>query len=144
MRNYSEIGCLTLLGVTLTVYVAAGNCQPGESVSDWSQKNINAESNNIAAKASGGKHYFVTVSARAYTENISAGSVSGIIARDITETNDFSLMSLPHNASFLSLQDITSSSISDFHVTSSVIPFDVLISNPFLSFSGEIRAGPLS
>ena len=40
MRNYSEIGCLTLLGVTLTVYVAVGHSDEGNLMPDRSAENV--------------------------------------------------------------------------------------------------------
>ncbi|PRZ00118.1 hypothetical protein DFO77_103216 [Marinilabilia salmonicolor] len=62
VRNYSEIGCLTLLGVTLTVYVAVGACQPHEGWPDSPEKNISAEEVVKALREGNGKHYFVKIS----------------------------------------------------------------------------------
>lgn len=62
MRNYSEIGCLTLLGVTLTVYVAVGACQPYEEWGDSPEKNISAEEVVKVLRESKGKQYFLKIS----------------------------------------------------------------------------------
>lgn len=44
MRNYSEIGCLTLLGVTLTVYVTVGHSAEANLIPDRSAKNVFSQS----------------------------------------------------------------------------------------------------
>ncbi|WP_291855798.1 hypothetical protein [Marinilabilia sp.] len=144
MRNYSEIGCLTLLGVTLTVYVAVGNCQPDQNPYDWSSKNINAEEVERAIKQGSEKHYFVKVSTQALSQNGTKKSLAGIPALGLAGVADSSADSvLPVNSFFLSLPSFPSrTTCYDFPgiILDFCEGFDY--HNPASILHLEIRAGP--
>ncbi len=142
MRNYSEIGCLTLLGVTLTVYVAVGNWQPGESVCENPSKNIIAEYGMKSGNRSEGKYYFVKVSAHSTTDNGVSEMMAGIPAIELAETSNFSLLSLHRCHSFYALPGFNYSVISTLHSSFVCLTDDEIYRNPLISFFGEIRAGP--
>jgi hypothetical protein len=109
VRTYSEIGCLTLLGVTLTVYVVAGNCQSGEDPYD-SQNNIRTGFVDNSVILSGiGKHYYVTFSSPTEIPvkyfPVSVASFSEIRA--------FSIIPLDTCPAFFPFSGVTHDSISD-------------------------------
>lgn len=144
VRNYSEIGCLTLLGVTLTVYVAVGSCQPGTDVSELSLKNINAEpvERSLTINRSG-KHYVVKVSAKS-SEKGNENPVQRFSTINIQGSSDLlSLASLPQNNSFLSLPVLIGDTNPGRMLISVMKPLDVSFYNGLHPASyAEIRAGP--
>ena len=91
MRNYSEIGCLTLLGVTLTVYVAVGTYQSHEDWSRRPEKKISAEEMFKAIKEGSGKHYFVKVSTPSVWPGEGKKSLGGFSAINIPVLSEISV-----------------------------------------------------
>ncbi|WP_146192192.1 hypothetical protein [Marinilabilia rubra] len=144
MRNYSEIGCLTLLGVTLTVYVAVGSCQPGTDMSDWSRKNINAEpvEKSVTLNRSG-KHYVFRVSAKT-SQKGNENPVQKNSTINIQGSSDLlDFTSLPQNNSFLSLPVVVGYTNPGRMLISDIKPFDVSFFKSLHPASyAEIRAGP--
>jgi hypothetical protein len=144
VRNYSEIGCLTLLGVTLTVYVAVGNCQPDQNPCDWSSKNINAEEVEKAIKQGSGKHYFVKVSTQSISQKGTKNSLAGFSALDIAGISEISNEPvLSVNSVFLSLPELSSPNIDGNFPGTNLKCCEVLdFKNPANFLHLEIRAGP--
>lgn len=116
MRNYSEIGCLTLLGVTLTVYVAVGTYQSHEDWSRRPEKKISAEEMFKAIKEGSGKHYFVKVS----TPSVLPGEC---------------------NKSFDGFSTISISALSEISVLPEILPDPVLFTLPERFGSGLFLTG---
>lgn len=144
MRHYSEIGCLTLLGVTLTVYVAVGSCQPDQNPYDWTSKNINAEEVEKAIKQGSEKHYFVKVSTQALSQNGAKKSLAGFPSLGLAGVSDTSADSvLPVNSIFLSLPGFSSRNICDNFTGIFLNFYEVFdYKNPSAFLHLEIRAGP--
>jgi hypothetical protein len=144
VRNYSEIGCLTLLGVTLTVYVAVGSCQPGTDMSEWSRKNINAEpvEKSVTINRSG-KHYVVRVSAKS-SQKGNENPVQRFSNINIQGSSDLLVLSsLPQNNSFLSLPVLVEYASPGRLLISEIKTFDISFFNSLYPASyAEIRAGP--
>ena len=140
MRNYSEIGCLTLLGVTLTVYMAVGSCQPGDVASECQRKIIAVESADKTVKLAGrGKHYFLKVSPSPVLSELVWNS--GLVAKGDVD-RDFPSFQLHYQtASFLPSDyrlDFENSAFNDIFIDESTFK------KPLISFVGEIRAGPMA
>ncbi len=144
MRNYSEIGCLTLLGVTLTVYVAVGNCQPDQNPCEWSSKNINAEEVEKAIKQGSGKHYFVKVSTQSPSQKGIQNTVAGFPALKLTGiSNVANDVVFPASFAFLSLPNLSSHTIEGCFPEISLKYCELFdYKNPANLLHLEIRAGP--
>lgn len=144
MRNYSEIGCLTLLGVTLTVYVAAGNCQPDQMPCDRPSKNINAEEVEKAIKQGSGKHYFVKISTQNPSQKGTQNTIAGFPSLRLAGISDVSADTVfPASFTLVSLPDFSSHKIDDNFPGISLKYCEVFdYKNPSGLLHLEIRAGP--
>ncbi|MGQ1890511.1 hypothetical protein ACT29H_08710 [Thermophagus sp. OGC60D27] len=69
MRNYSEIGCITLLGVTLTVSVTVGQYHNAVLLPEGSAKNILLQPTDDLAENE--KLYYVSISCSTRKQNAS-------------------------------------------------------------------------
>ncbi|MFO8002380.1 MAG: hypothetical protein R6U46_14155 [Marinilabilia sp.] len=147
MRTYSEIGCLTLLGVTLTVYAVAGDCRKDAFSFERSSQDVytgavsDDDEEKVWVKA--GNHYFIAFHADVRKEH-SFLSSGGHSLSELTsgEGDLFSLKVFYANPSFLvsSLFTFGDYSFDDKSMTSTADAAGY--KNPSPSFAGEIRAGP--
>ncbi len=144
MRNYSEIGCLTLLGVTLTVYVAVGNCQPDHNPDEWSSKNINTEEVEKTIKAVSGKHYFVKVSTQSSSQKGIQNTFAGFPSfrpAGISDIQDGAVF--PAGVTLWSLQDYSTFTTDRLYFGIRLNYSDFFeYKNPSKLLHLEIRAGP--
>ncbi len=144
MRNYSEIGCLTLLGVTLTVYVAVGTYQSHEDWSRRPEKKISAEEMFKAIKEGSGKHYFVKVSTPSVLPGECKKSFAGFSTINISALSEISV--LPENLTDPVLFTLPERYGSGLFLTGSgdknYLSPEPDYHNAALYISREIRAGP--
>ncbi len=142
MRNYSEIGCLTLLGVTLTVYVAVGSCQSSQfkQGEEETVSKVRAVEKSLRIDAKG-RHYFVKFSAHSFF--FQGSNQSSKVAKDTSVENNILPGATSGNTLFIDNQFwFWKFCLSRFEAEKR--SFNGLKTQLISPFAGVIRAGPLS